>query len=201
MTKKLYTIQSTYAGEYKDRGSKFLSFVHPTSNLDEYRSKLTRYKLEHPKANHVCNAYRFYNEDRVEEFASDDGEPKNSSGPPILHTLQRNNLINISCFVVRYFGGTKLGIPGLINAYTKSTEDSLDGCKFALWQPMLKLTIKHEYEHTRFVESIINQFDGEVVKQNFDTDVTTILSLPKAKAIEFDKTLFEKSSGKLRVVL
>ncbi|MBC8214692.1 MAG: YigZ family protein [Candidatus Marinimicrobia bacterium] len=197
MTEKLFTLSSKYLGEYKEKGSKFISIIHPISNLDEYRSHLAHYKAEHPKANHVCSAYRFHQDDRIDEFASDDGEPKNSSGQPILHSLQRNNLINVACFVVRYFGGTKLGISGLINAYTKSTENALIDCKTKLWQPMSQLKIVHDYEHTRFLESLISQFDGKIIEQKFTIDVVTIISLPKSKAEKFDRTLLEKSSGKI----
>lgn len=75
----------------------------------------------HPKARHHCYAYRFLERDEITEYATDAGEPTGSAGQPILGELRRNNLINVCVIVVRYFGGTKLGIPGLIHAYREST--------------------------------------------------------------------------------
>src|SRR5262245_49830331 len=111
------TIEKTSAAEFKDRGSKFIAYTFPIAN--DFKEKLALIKKEHPKATHHCFAYRLgldSNNFRV----SDDGEPSGSAGRPILGQIDSKQLTNVLVIVVRYFGGTLLGVPGLINAYKNS---------------------------------------------------------------------------------
>ena len=84
------TILEPANGEFKDRGSKFLSFIHVVSNLDEFKSHLSNYKKNHPQAVHVVSAFRLCVDGRIDEFSSDDGEPRGSSGPPVLNMVKKN---------------------------------------------------------------------------------------------------------------
>ena len=90
-----FTIPTVNIGEYQDKGSKFFAFVHPIESLDDYKSKLQHYKLVYPKACHVCSAYRLYSNGQVDEYASDDREPRGSSGPAILNSIKRHKIINV----------------------------------------------------------------------------------------------------------
>ena len=83
-------------GTFSDRGSKFYAFLHPLNDLDTYKNLIRKYKEKNPDACHVCSAYRIYLNGWIDEYATDDGEPKGSSGLPILNTLKRNNLVNIA---------------------------------------------------------------------------------------------------------
>src|ERR1700710_1488137 len=114
-----YTIEKEATAEFKDRGSKFIAYACPVKNVEEYKEKLNALKKEHAKATHHCFAYRIGldgNNFRV----SDDGEPSGTAGKPILGQIDSKELTNVLVIVVRYFGGSLLGVPGLINAY-KST--------------------------------------------------------------------------------
>lgn len=119
------TISSTALGEFKDRGSKFLAVAHPVGNRDSAEELLGEMRKEHFKARHHCLAYRIGLEE-VEERASDDGEPSGSAGMPILNQIRSKDLHNLAVVVIRYFGGTKLGVSGLINAYKSATEAALE---------------------------------------------------------------------------
>src|SRR5437764_3436924 len=115
-----YTIEKPSLAEFKDRGSKFLAYAFPIQLVDDFKKRLKELKEEHPKAAHHCFAYRLGldgNNFRV----SDDGEPSGSAGRPILGQIDSKNIINAGVVVVRYFGGTLLGVPGLINAYKTTT--------------------------------------------------------------------------------
>src|ERR1700704_2284357 len=110
------TISQQSLAEFKDRGSRFLAYAYPVKTVDEFKEKLQLLKKEHPKAVHHCFAYRIGldgNNFRV----NDDGEPSGSAGRPILGQIDSKQLTNVLVIVVRYFGGTLLGVPGLINAY------------------------------------------------------------------------------------
>src|SRR3954466_2613415 len=115
-----HTIEQSAFAEFKDRGSRFLAYAFPMQTSDDFKKQLQVLKKEHPKAVHHCFAYRIGldgNNFRV----SDDGEPSGSAGRPILGQIDSKNITNAAVIVVRYFGGTLLGVPGLINAYKMAT--------------------------------------------------------------------------------
>ncbi|MEO5910385.1 MAG: YigZ family protein [Pelobium sp.] len=118
------TIKQTSEGIYRDKGSKFLSFAYPFKSEDKLKELIAGLKNQHPKARHFCYAYRL-TPDRSIFRINDDGEPSGTAGRPILNTLLSKELTNILVVVVRYFGGTLLGVPGLINAYKAATEDAI----------------------------------------------------------------------------
>ncbi len=111
-----HTIERESIAEFKDRGSKFLGFAFPIESVDDFKKRLKNLKEEHPKAAHHCFAYRI-GWDGNNFRAGDDGEPAGSAGKPILSQIDSKKLTNTAIVVVRYFGGTLLGVPGLINAY------------------------------------------------------------------------------------
>ncbi len=109
---------------YEVNKSKFICYL---MSYSEYTKNMQELKSEHPKARHYVYAYRYINEfDQIVENQSDDGEPKGSSGPPALAVLRGNDLVNTAAIIVRYFGGIKLGVGGLVRAYGKSVNLALD---------------------------------------------------------------------------
>src|SRR5450432_3305845 len=111
-----FTINTIGFAEYKDRGSKFLAYAFPSKNKEDFKKHLQTLKKEHSKAVHHCFAYRI-GHDSNKYRVSDDGEPSGTAGKQILAQIDSRNLSDILVIVVRYFGGTLLGVPGLINAY------------------------------------------------------------------------------------
>jgi uncharacterized YigZ family protein len=118
------TIEKQAVAEFNDRGSKFIGYVYPISSTQQFKEKLNAVKKDHPKATHHCFAYRLGND--MNNFrVSDDGEPSGSAGKPILGQIDSRELTDILVIVVRYFGGTLLGVPGLINAYKSAASLAL----------------------------------------------------------------------------
>jgi uncharacterized YigZ family protein len=118
------TISKVTEGWFKDKGSKFTAYAHPIKSEEEAKQVVDKYKTEQPNAKHHCYAYRL--DPKGSKFRSyDDGEPGGTAGKPILNQLLSNDLTNIIVIVVRYFGGTKLGVSGLINAYKEATLDAI----------------------------------------------------------------------------
>lgn len=124
MEDQFLTLKSPAEGYYMERGSKFLAYAFPLRTEEEVQAILQKMKKEHPKARHFCTALRL-SPDASLERSNDDGEPSGSAGRPILGQLIKENLTNVFMVVVRYFGGTKLGIPGLIEAYKTSAANAL----------------------------------------------------------------------------
>jgi len=118
------TIEAPAEGIYKEKGSKFLAYIYPVQSISDIENALGEIKAIHPKARHVCYAYKLGLTDDVYR-ANDDGEPSGTAGRPIYNELLSNELTDTLAAVVRYFGGTKLGVPGLINAYKTSTQDAI----------------------------------------------------------------------------
>jgi uncharacterized YigZ family protein len=121
---KYKTIATSGTSMYRDRGSKFFGFAYPINHQEDIKPLLATLKKEHPKAVHHCYAWRI-GIDGTQYRANDDGEPSGSAGRPILGQIDSLGLTNVLVVVVRYFGGTLLGVPGLINAYKVSTNDAL----------------------------------------------------------------------------
>jgi len=113
------TISNSAEDLYKEKGSKFLAFAFPVNSESEIKEKLGQLRKEHPSASHHCYAWRL-GADKLAYRANDDGEPSHTAGKPILMQIQSNDLTNILIVVVRYFGGTLLGVGGLIHAYKQA---------------------------------------------------------------------------------
>lgn len=193
------TISKVSAGEFRDKGSKFFTFVHPIESLDSYKAKLQYYKSLHPKACHVCSAYRLLLNGELNEYSSDDGEPRGSSGLPILNSIKRNHIINVGIYVVRYFGGNKLGISGLINAYSSSVEDALLNIDRLPWKLSKVVLIEHSYEQVNIIDILVTKFQGKIANQEFGEIIKTKIRLEQGLVTEFEESLLEKSNGELYI--
>src|ERR1043165_2969721 len=119
------TIEKPSQAEFKDRGSRFIAYAFPIQTIDDFKKRLKELKEEHPKATHHCFAYRI-GIDGDNFRSSDDGEPSGTAGKPILGQIDSKQATNMLIIVVRYFGGTQLGVPGLINAYKTAASLALE---------------------------------------------------------------------------
>ena len=140
------TIQQPALAEYKDRGSRFLAYAYPVATVDDFKERLQELKKEHPKAVHHCFAYRL-GLDGNNFRSSDDGEPSGTAGKPILGQIDSKGLTNVLIVVVRYFGGTLLGVPGLINAYKTAASMALQLTPFV--QKPVTERIKIHFDYTK----------------------------------------------------
>lgn len=145
MTDQYLTIEGLAEGSFMEKGSKFLASAYPVTSEAECLNYLQALKKSHPKARHFCTALRL-GPDVAIERSNDDGEPAGSAGKPILGQLKKEQLTNVLVVVVRYFGGTKLGIPGLIEAYKLSTANALSHARiikktiFSIYQFQINYT-------------------------------------------------------------
>jgi uncharacterized YigZ family protein len=172
------TIATASEAIFRDRGSKFLAYTYPIRTEGEIKEIITRLKSEHPKANHHCWAMRL-SPDRTVFRVNDDGEPSGTAGRPILNMLLSKNLTNVLVVVVRYFGGTLLGVPGLINAYKSATEMALAEAKIVEQTVNDVYTVKFDYLQMNDVMKVIKDDQLHVLQQNFDNDCSITLSIRK----------------------
>lgn len=154
-------------GFFKDKGSKFLAYAFPIARESEAKSHLNDLYELHPKAVHHCYAYRL-GPDRMSYRMSDDGEPAGTAGRPILNTLYSRNVTNVLVVVVRYFGGTLLGVPGLINAYKTATEAALDAAQIVSRHYFSVYNLSFQYPQMNDVMRIVKEMDLPVRHQSFE---------------------------------
>ena len=152
------TIEKPATGECKDRGSKFLAYAYPVVTVADFKLLLVRLKKEHPKAAHHCFAYRLGFENLVFRV-SYDGEPSGSAGRPILGQIDSLQLTNVLIVVVRYFGGTLLGVPGLINAYKTASYESLQKAVIIKKPVLISYRLQFDYTILNNVMRLVKQFE------------------------------------------
>lgn len=164
----MQTIEQLYTAEIEEKKSTFLAYLCPINDFESLHVKL---KNEHPKAAHIVWAKRFYNEFRqVVENNSDDGEPKGTSGPPVLNVMRGVELVNTGLLIVRYFGGIKLGTGGLVRAYGSSAKEVIAHAKLIPFVFKEMLTCKTAYPLVPRFEHYTTTHTVTVVKRDFESD-------------------------------
>jgi len=163
------TITSPAEGFFKDKGSKFISYAYPIRNENDAKVFLAELRELHPKAVHHCYAYRL-GLDRMSYRMSDDGEPSGTAGRPILNTLYSRDITNILVVVVRYFGGTLLGVPGLIHAYKTATEIALDEAEVITSHLFNIYELVFSYVQMNDVMRIVKEMELPVTEQQFNME-------------------------------
>jgi uncharacterized YigZ family protein len=179
-----HTIEKPSQAEYKDRGSRFLAYAFPLVHTDAFKKALKELKEEHPKAAHHCFAYRI-GTDGNNFRASDDGEPSGSAGKPILGQLDSKGLTNAALVVVRYFGGTLLGVPGLINAYKTAASLALQLTPI-VEKPVLALyELQFDYTLMNEVMTFVKRYHCAIMENETMLFCRMVIGVPKAEEVVF----------------
>jgi len=164
----------------KEKGSKFIGFAYPVLSENDIRSKLSDLKDLHPKATHHCYAYRLGTNGELYR-ANDDGEPSGSAGLPIYNQLLAHQITNVLVVVIRYYGGTKLGVGGLVKAYKESAKQTLDQAKIITKELESKIELKFKFSQQNIIFTLLNKYDAKIL--SFDAeDICTIQAVIKTSA-------------------
>ncbi|MCF8450167.1 MAG: YigZ family protein [Taibaiella sp.] len=190
MAEKYTTISAEGRGDFRDRGSKFLAYAYPIVSSQEVKEKLLALKKEHPKAVHYCYAWRI-GTDGTQHRANDDGEPAGSAGKPIMGQIDSLELTNVLVVVVRYFGGSLLGVPGLINAYKTATAQALETVpRTEKWIEQL-YEINFDYPVMGEVLYLLKQCEATIYKQELQLFCTVNAGIPLIYCREYVQRLTE----------
>ena len=193
MTDEYNTIEKEASGYFKDKGSKFFAFAYPVKTEDEVKDILLKLKKEHHSARHHCYAWRMGTEEIVTR-ANDDGEPSSTAGKPILGQLTSYDITNILVVVVRYFGGTLLGVSGLINAYKNATIDVLENAEIISKKIENTFELRFEYPLLNTVMQAIKQEGLDIITTDFKESCRLLFSVRKSEAGKASQT-FENIYG------
>jgi uncharacterized YigZ family protein len=191
------SIHETSEGFFKDKGSKFFAFAFHVTNEEEINLRREELKKKYYDARHHVYAFML-GADKQTFRSSDDGEPSNSSGPPILGQIRSHDLSDILIVVIRYFGGTKLGIPGLINAYRTAADDAIKNAKVVIKTVKQKIILKFEYSQMNNVMRIIKEENLDIFSQNMQISCEIIIEVRKSeteKVLEKLKNFHEIKVG------
>lgn len=175
------TIKQPSEGLFKDRGSKFLGLAFPVTSEEEIKKHLNELRKLHPGANHHCYAFRL-GADKQAYRANDDGEPSNTAGKPILGQIQSKDLTNILIVVVRYFGGTLLGVSGLINAYKLAALDAIQNATIIENTVNDVYEIRFDYLHMNDVMKIIKDEELKILSQQSELTCLYTFSVRKSNS-------------------
>ena len=189
------TIQHPVTGTFKEKGSKFLAFAYPVNSEVEIKEQLADLKKKYFDARHLCYAWTLGAEKKLFR-AFDDGEPNHSAGDPILGQIRSKNITNVLLVVVRYFGGVKLGVSGLINAYRNAAEDALIKAAIVEKDVVKIVTLQYDYTATPYIMRLIKELELTILSQKFDAEciLEIQVSLRDSEALT-EKISFLQATG------
>lgn len=173
------TIAAAVEAEVKDKGSRFIAFAYPVQTVGEVNNYVDALRETHHKARHWCYAYRL-GIDGLQFRANDDGEPSGSAGRPILGQIDSAELTDVLVVVVRYFGGTLLGVPGLIHAYKSATAEALTQAEVIEKNVEKTVYLRCEYPHLNDAIRITKQHQAEIIAQDLQLDCHLTVRIPLA---------------------
>lgn len=171
-----HTIDEPAYGEYKEKGSKFLAFAYPMDEEESMQEYLNIARAEHHKARHFCYAYQIgLSGDRYR--INDDGEPSGTAGKPILGQILSFGLTNVAIIVIRYFGGTKLGVSGLIQAYREAAKAALETAHIVEKYISSVYRLQFNYDQMGHVLNVLKDLNADILNKSFDTSCEVTISV------------------------
>ncbi|MDG1500178.1 MAG: IMPACT family protein [Planctomycetota bacterium] len=179
----------------KIKGSRFIADLAPVVTVAEAEGLLAEVRTEFPDAGHHCYAWIIDPEGK-QTRSSDDGEPGSSAGPPILRMIEGHGLTGLVVVVSRWFGGTKLGVGGLMRAYGGCAGEAMDRCKVIEVRVQVAMTIEYPYECSGPVEGLLRSCEVETKQADYTDNVVIQVTLPKDREVEFHTELVERTSGR-----
>ncbi len=198
MSGVLHTLTEPCDAMFRDRGSKFLAYARRVTHDTELAAFVKELRAKWPDATHHCVAAR-WNPDLMLELAQDDGEPAGTAGLPILNQLRSRNLMNVACVVVRYFGGTQLGKPGLIAAYGQSAADCLDQAALQPIEKKTLLRIRTSYTEIKLIEYLVRKSGAHIRSSSFTETIVYDLAVPEATTASFLADMERQGQHRIRI--
>lgn len=175
--------------EMIEKRSRFIGIAFPCSSIDQFRQYYDEVKSEFPDARHIAYAYKIIDKDSIKSRMNDAGEPSRTAGRPIFGNIEKRYLINTLIFVVRYFGGIKLGASGLVRAYSNTAKMAINEAELIEYIPMENLEVTLSYTQERSACQLISKFRGEIHSQEYTDKLLFKISIPKAEKDKFLKEL------------
>ncbi|MEX0723215.1 MAG: YigZ family protein [Gracilimonas sp.] len=178
------TTNKFYESSFRERGSKFMGYLFPSESEEDFQEELDKLRSKYPDATHHCWAWRL-NPAQPKEFSSDDGEPSGTAGLPILNQLKSFDVLNAGIVVIRYYGGTKLGKSGLIEAYGLAAQQCLEKANLISIKPVQLFEIRYPYPQENIIQKLKNNYELKILESNYMEDITLKVACPKDSSAKF----------------
>ncbi len=195
-----FTVAAPVTVEFRAKDSRFIAHLHPTSERQQIETILQRHIQRFPDATHHCYAYRLGTGDRCVFRAEDAGEPAGTAGKPILQAMEARRVSDAILVVTRYFGGTKLGIGGLIRAYGGAAFAALDAAQLIEVVPHVELQLIFDYQDTGAVHQMLNQYHAKVIAQHFSEHTRMRISVQVQNAEPLKTALTNATRGNIQIL-
>ena len=198
-TDSYLSLKGRSEGLFKSKGSKHFGYATPVSNEEEVKTFIEYLKAEHHSARHFCYAYRL-GHDGAKYRANDDGEPSNSAGAPILGVLKSNNLTNALIVVVRYFGGTKLGVGGLIEAYREAGQAAVENGQIIECHRSKTFKVSYPYSRMGDIMNILKRADISPANTDFQLECSLEINVRLSQADNIYKLIGDVDEAEVELV-
>ena len=196
MTDAYRTIRSAASARITRKRSRFLAHLIPVASLVEAHRAIERLHKEHHGARHICFAYRIHAEPTPLSGSDDAGEPTGSAGLPILQQLERVDLIDVLAAVVRHFGGVKLGVGGLVRAYSDAVVDAIECAEISVRSVSVQVEIAFTPDLTAAVMSTLHRLNAKIDRIEYDALAHATVTVPPSRAGELTRALREATGGR-----
>jgi len=193
------TIKDSTLFKITRKKSRFIALLSPASSHEDVQQQMDAIRKSYHDATHHCSAFRLLIDDVIVESSSDDGEPSGSAGIPMLHQLAGKELCNILAVVVRYYGGTKLGVGGLVRAYSDAISEALDQTKIVTQMMMAHITIRFPVEVNSSVMSTVHRFSAHIENLIYEEPVRIEVTLPPSQIEAFRAVLTEATGARTKL--
>lgn len=179
--------------------SRFIVCIYKVANHIEVLNSLDAIKNSYPNANHYCWAYSLADNNQFR--FNDDGEPSSSAGKPILSHIQGFEVTNVLVVIVRYFGGTKLGVGGLIRAYGQAAKEGLTLVKITCVEAQNEISLEYDYSETVNVENLANRYGIQIIKENYSDNISKIIKIVASDKYMFLEEIKNITKGKIKITV
>jgi uncharacterized YigZ family protein len=190
------TIRTPATHKINRKKSRFLAILAPIESQEDAERELESVRKQYHDASHHCYGFRVLTDDVVVEVSHDDGEPSGSAGLPILQQIERRELCDVLAVVVRYFGGVKLGVGGLVRAYSDAVSEALDQVDIVTRKVLARITIRFPHEVNSNVMSVIHRFSAHVEGVTYEEPAHIEIALPPSRVNAFETSLREATGAR-----
>jgi len=197
---EFFTIREPARAQLQRERSRFLAFAFPVTSRNEIEKCLHELQQEYTDATHHCYAYRMMERNQLIDWAEDAGEPAGSAGKPILRVIAGRDLWNTLVVVVRYFGGVKLGVGGLMRAYSDSTKAVLALVSVVRHVRETDVPLRYPHAFTGEVMRVVNRYRAQIVKIEYSESPMAVVRLPAAQAENFERDLRDATRGQAELL-
>lgn len=191
------TIRDSTLHKITRKKSRFIALLSPASSHEDVEAQMVAIRKTYHDATHHCSAYRLLIDDVVVEASSDDGEPSGSAGLPMLHQLAGRELCNVLAVVVRYYGGTNLGVGSLVRAYSDAISEALDQAAIATHTQLAHIAIRFPAEVNSNVMSVVHRFSAPIENLVYEEPVRMEIALPPSQIETFRAVITEATGARM----